>query len=626
MRDVYVALALCALAGCASAREDGDAGPPDARTGDDAAPDAEPDAAIADAMPIDGTVEARSFTDDAAGEFVAAATGETAVEAWGAVAPVAYYTGGLLARGSDTDRFTDGATATWAQVQGYAATGRAAIAWKSSVLWANGTPAGLGLTSPDDLTEWLQGEIWLEAGSWTFSLLADDHGFVEIAAPGTTAFTRVLSANWSTAGTGVFTASAAGWYPFRVAVAEQGGNAEYTLQFQGPGVAMQPIPRERFRARVDDVGGLVEAAFDDARGAGDFQLTIDGAGPGFTNWGEGNPADLGVTASDTFSVRWTGQFRVDVAGAYVFRYATDDGQRLWIDGIKRLDTWSQGAMTANNLTGAIDLAAGWHDLVIEATEQTASAAAWLTVEAGPDLVGQALPVARLRPVEGRADRIAPGVNHTDVTIPAQGTATAAVAVTAPAGALVTAVDVSFTATHASRGEVTVKLRAPSGTETTLVDYTGTASGSWSDWYTTTNLNGLIAAGTWTLVFEDATSGNAGTILDVAVTPHYAGGEPPIPLSSWFESSVRDLGAGVTSIDGVTWTERLPAGSDIAVRVRTCAAPTGCGAAPWSDAMTTPGATPAIGPARYLQYRVELTSDGDHAPALDSLRVDYHVVN
>jgi hypothetical protein len=31
----------------------------------------------------------------------------------------------------------------------------------------------------------------------------------------------------------------------------------------------------------------------------------------------------------------------------------------------------------------------------------------------------------------------------------------------------------------------------------------------------------------------------------------------------------------------------------------------------------------VTPARWLQYRVELSSDGDHIAALDAIRVDYH---
>ena len=222
MRDVHVATALAVLAGCASAGVDGDGSVPDSAGGHDAAPDGTPD----DAAPIDAaipdavTLSERTFTDDTAVDFAASATSEATVEAWGAIAPVAYYTGGLLQRGSDSGTFTDPSATTWATVQGYPATGKSAITWLSAASWAADTPPSVGLTSGDTFSEWFEGEIWLEAGAWTFSLLVDDHGFVEVAAPGTASFTRVLNANWSTAGTGTFTAEAAGWHPFRYAIAE----------------------------------------------------------------------------------------------------------------------------------------------------------------------------------------------------------------------------------------------------------------------------------------------------------------------------------------------------------------------------------------------------------------------
>jgi len=605
MREVFVAAAIV-IAGCASVGD---------QPGDDGGDGVGPDAINSNA----------SLTDDSAADFAAAAMGETMVEPWGAVAPAAYYTGGLVVRGSDTGEFLDAATATWDQVQAFPATGTTAITWTSSVNWGTGTPPTLGLTSSNDLTAWAEGEIWLEAGTWTFSLVADDHGFVELARPATTAFTRVASANWPDPATGTFTAAVSGWYPLRFAVTEVSGGAGYTLAFQGPGVAsLQPIPRDRFRARVDALAGMVEAGFDDNRCTGEVATTIDAVAPANVDWGAGSPTDLALTDSESFSTRWTGQLRIDVAGSYTFRYSTDDCQRLWIDGVKRLDTFPTCSGTALNVTGAIDLAAGWHDLVIEQSDFGGNARALLTVDSGPELAGRALPVDRLRPAEGRADRVAPGVNHTDVTIPTKGTATSSVAVTAPAGALVTGVDVSLTATHTYRTDLRAYLRAPDGTEVLLRDYSleTNLNGQWSDAFTTTGVNGIAAAGTWTVVVYDVQDQDGGTILDAAITPHYAGGAPPIPETSWFESTVHDLGDGVRSIDAVTWTERAAPGASIAVRVRTCALPPGCLSAPWSDPVTTSGGTPSVGPGRYLQYRIELTTDGDHAPAVDSIRVDY----
>jgi len=625
MREALVT-ALAVIAGCAAANSQPDGGgdgPPDAPAADAAPPgDADsPDAAIPDAALVDASLEARSFTDDAAGDFVAAALDGTTVEGWGAVAPVAYYTGGLVQRGSDSGYFTDGPTATWTQIDGFAPTGKTSIMWHSQASWGADTPPSVGLTDGDTWSQWFEGEIWLEVGSWTFSLLVDDHGFVEIAEPGSTVYARVASTNWNVEGSGVYNAASTGWHPFRYAIAEQGGSAETTLRFSGPGVAVQPIPRHRFRARADQLSGLLQVGFDDSRGVGDVDTTIDTVGPGNTSWNTGNPGDLGMTASDAFSVRWAGQFRVDVGGTYTFRYVSDDGQRLWIDGIKVLDSW--GDTVVDQVTGALSLAPGWHDLVIDHSEWVGGASAVLTVETGPELAGQVLPVARLRPVEARSERITPGVNHGDVAIPDQSSVTSSVVVTAPPSATVTSVDLQVQFSHTYKGDMTFTLQAPGGQQVQVADFTGDPDdGPWTERFVVTGLNGTLAGGTWTLIAADLAAADTGTLLDFAVTPHFSGGDPPIPTTSSFESSVRDLGAGVLSIDTLTWAERLPAGSDIAVSVRTCAQPDECATAAWSPAVTTPGGAPVIGAAPYLQYKVDFTSDGDRAPALEWLRVDY----
>lgn len=615
------------LCACATADVTGDGGA--GVDGPPASPDADPgapDAASPDAMVFDAQIAMRSFTVDTEADFAGGTMTDATVEPWGALAPIAYYTGGLVQRASDTQFFTDGTTATWAEVMGYTPTGKTAISWLTSANWAQDTPPSVGLTSGEDWTQWYEGEIWLAAGAWSFAMLVDDHGFVEIAPPGSTTFQRVVSANWATESTGAFTATADGWYPFRYAIVDQAVDAQLQLRFTGPGVALQPIPRDRFRARTDQLTGLVEAGFDDSRGVGDVDTTIDTVGPGNTDWNVGNPGDLGMTASDTFSVRWTGQFRVDVGGTFTFRYVTDDGQRLWIDGTKLIDAWTD--TTNDNTTGGISLAAGWHDVVIEQSENGGGAAAFLTIASGPELVGQPLPVARLRPVEGRADRLAAGVNRADLTLPDLVTSTETVAIAAPSNAIVASVDVAFQFTHTYKGDMTFSLRAPNGQQVQIVDFVGAGNGTYTERYTVSGWTATPANGTWTFVAQDAATGDTGTLLDVEITPHYTGGDPPIPATAVYESAVRDLLAGggmaVTAIDTISWAERVPSGADVAIRVRTCATIPACATATYSAPLTASPGTPVVPAGRYLQYRVDFTSNGDRAPALESLTLAYRV--
>jgi subtilisin-like proprotein convertase family protein len=616
-----------ALAGCASAQtgESPDASRVDAAARPDAAhPDATPpDATPTDAMTIDATIEGRSFTDDAAGDFAGGVQNDVAIASFGALTPAAYYTGGWYELASDTGTFTDPASTTWATVAAFPQTGKAAISWWSGADWASTTPPSVGLTASDNWTELYQGDVYLEAGAWTFYLLVDDHGFVEIAPSGTTTYQRVVNASWSTEGSGAFTAPTTGWYPFRMAISNGGGASQFALKASGPTIGKSALSRHRMRARVEGEVGLVEAGFDDSHAVGDVETTIDKVTPGNTNWGTGNPGDLGMTAADTFSVRWAGQFRVDVGGAFVFQYQTDDGQRLWIDGTQYLSTWGDTTVTAT--TPSINLAPGFHDIVIDETENGGSAAAFLTVQSGPELAGAAIPLSRLRPIEARSERLAPGSQHTDVAIPDVTTVSAIAAVDGPIGATVTSVDVTYDLTHTHWSDLVITLIAPDGKQSVLFDHGTNFNGEQVQRATIAGtLLGAQVDGPWTLQVQDTVGADSGTLLDFAVTPHFAGGQPPIATTSSYESTVRDLGANVVSIGAIDWTERVPSGTDVAVRVRTCAASSDCASAAWSDPVTTPGGVPTVAPGEFVQYRVDFTSDGDHTPVLDAITLGYRV--
>ncbi len=594
-------------------------GAPDDGTAIDARVDAPGDGS-ADAMPT-----AAMWRDDSAAEFGAGTVSNAFVEAYGAISPAAYYTGGLLWRGANADSMGAGPAATWTQVNGFAQTGRSAITLSTAQNFFAETPPSVGLTDADTFTMLYEGEILLDAGTTTFEMLADDHGFVEIApAPGG-AFARVTSCDWPTAASGTFVAPATGWYPIRYAASEDTGEFLVQLRAMGPGLpSLAPIPRHRLRARVSGVTGMFMSGFDDGHLLGDVDHTIDQVTPTNTNWNAGNPGDLGMTAADDFSVRWSGQFRVDVGGTYQFRYVTDDGQRLWVNNQKVLDAWDD--TTHDQTAGGLALAPGWHDLVVEQTERGGGAIASLSIATGPELTGQTLPLDRLRPVEGRGERFESAVDRTDRAIADLGQTDAAVVIAAPAGATVTAVDVSYSFTHTYWGDLEIRLIAPDGTAVLLRDNVGGAStGTELQRLFRLDLNGRPVNGTWILRVNDTQSTDVGTLLDFQVTPHHAAGEPPIAATSAYDSAVRDLGAGVNAITRVSWIERLPAGADIGVRLRTCDVAGDCAAQPWSAAITdAAGGVPAVTPRRFAQYRIELTSNGDRPPALDQITVEYNL--
>ena len=73
------------------------------------------------------------------------------------------------------------------------------------------------------------------------------------------------------------------------------------------------------------------------------------------NWGDPGGPDPAV-GDDNFSVRWTGEIEVAFSEAYTFYTNSADGVRLWVDGQKLVDNWTDHGNTENS--GRIDLAAG----------------------------------------------------------------------------------------------------------------------------------------------------------------------------------------------------------------------------------------------------------------------------
>jgi hypothetical protein len=105
----------------------------------------------------------------------------------------------------------------------------------------------------------------------------------------------------------------------------------------------------------------------------------DGAGFLDFNWGTGSPGSSCGMGADNFSVRWTRTINFD-NGNYQFTVTADDGVRLWIDGVLRLDKWfDQGPTT---YTVPISLSAGNHTVRMEYYENGGGAVAKLSWQVG----------------------------------------------------------------------------------------------------------------------------------------------------------------------------------------------------------------------------------------------------
>jgi glucose/arabinose dehydrogenase len=94
------------------------------------------------------------------------------------------------------------------------------------------------------------------------------------------------------------------------------------------------------------------------------------AGPLDRNWGTGGPGLVGV---DNFTGRWTGSFPFS-AGSRRFTATSDDGIRVWLDGVLIIDRWgSKGTSTATRT-----VTAGVHTVRVDYIERTGLASARVT--------------------------------------------------------------------------------------------------------------------------------------------------------------------------------------------------------------------------------------------------------
>ncbi len=585
----------------------------------DAPIDAPPIDAPIDAPPIDAPIDApgpltRTLVIDTAADFGQGPPTlfEAYIDPAGRVAPKAYYQAGLCAGGSNNRLFTDGNTADGTVLP---ATFRTGLARFTDLNLADNTvPTGVGITDPTDWTYWMVGEIFLTQGSRTLSMLADDAGFVEIGQIGTpTAFVKVMGGNRQDGErSATYNAIATGWYGVRYAVSQANGPIELYLKVDG-----QPVPRWNTRCRADQLAGLAQLAADEGRGGKVSGATIDATnGVVNVNWGFNSPTDLGLTGNDTWSTRWSGQIRIDVAGTFTFRLDTNDGQRMWIDGVKVTDAFDDAAH--NITTAPIALTAGWHDLVVEHHDNVQGAVARLLVQTGPELVGLAIPPSRFRPAEARSERVDDRSRSTTIMIPSAETFTFDV----PAGATVTGVDVGYRVQMANplplsvtltKGAVTATLRMPNSLST--VDRINTAA-----------FNGQDPSGVWTLNYLSS-GGQTGLGLGAWITVHYAdpARKGPIAETAALTTQVRDLLEGaatgtVTSVGPLRFTALPAPGAVHLTYLRTCATPLTC-TGPWAGPYAS-GAMPGVAPQRYVQFLFAISTDTDRDTYLDRVELEY----
>jgi glucose/arabinose dehydrogenase len=211
--------------------------------------------------------------------------------------------------------------------------------------------------------------------------------------------------NWTdhapTENSGTINLTAGQRYDVKMEFYENAGGAVARLLWSATGLAKQVIPQ----ARLFPAGstppppppppptgtGLSAVYYDNLDFTG---TTVSRVDPTVNfDWGTGSPAS-GIDIN-TFSVRWTGKIQAKVTGTHTFYTMSDDGVRLWINGVLVVDNWTDHPPTENS--GTLNLTAGQQvDIRMEFYENAGGAMAQLRWSA-PGLPKEVVPTSQLIP-------------------------------------------------------------------------------------------------------------------------------------------------------------------------------------------------------------------------------------
>jgi PA14 domain len=343
------------------------------------------------------------------------------------------------------------------------------------------------------------------------------------------------------------------------------------------------------------------------------------------------PFDLGPVPTQ-YTARFMGQLRIDQDGMYTLAAttgSTDDTTELFIDG--HLVAQANGFAPTFPSAATLPLTAGWHGIVVEldgsqegplgnADPHVVTLATTIS-----DVSGAAVPIAadHLRPAAmsgyfslafsrntALADTNTNG-GVTDVVVPTT-------VPTQPPGSVIDSALYGYFFQRATPSDYTIALDM-FGTVTTIAPMPFQLT--YGD-ETEAGKPVPTTSGAWTYTFTDTVSGSAQSgpsAFGVVVLTSHGGPQMPFAPMWTYTSGPRALGDGVTGWGPLTVTGAL-AGATLAVSIRAAATADALANAQWVDVAN--GAVPLLPPSPFIEYRLEVTSDGWAFPTIDKVRLDY----
>lgn len=225
----------------------------------------------------------------------------------------------------------------------------------------NGASPGGSVPATNFSARWTRRQ-WFAAGTWEFVTGSDDG--IRVFVNGS-----LVVEDWQTQ---PFTARNASG---QVTLAE-GFHTVVVEYYQGPGVS-----RVELEWSLLDLSACGDATTETWLGAYYSNRTLSGA-PTLCrkdatvdfDWGLGSPGSS--IPSDRFSVRWVRVVDFPTSGTYRFTAGSDDGVRIYVDGVRVIDFWTDRAYDIS--TADVVLQAGRRTVVYEFYENGGYARATLT--------------------------------------------------------------------------------------------------------------------------------------------------------------------------------------------------------------------------------------------------------
>ncbi|GJQ47880.1 MAG: hypothetical protein HKUEN01_02660 [Candidatus Kuenenia stuttgartiensis] len=232
--------------------------------------------------------------------------------------------------------------------------------------WGSGSPSSsCGINSDDFSVRWTR-TVSFDANTYRFTVTCDD-GF-RLYIDGISKLEK-----WIDQGSTEYTVDvslSSGDHTIKLEYYEAGGGAVAKLSWEkvSSNSCTATVSSDRWKGEYynnKDLSGSPVMTRDDGSG----NLNFD--------WGSGSPSSSCGINSDDFSVRWTRTVSFD-ANTYRFKVTCDDGFRLYIDGISKLEKWIDQGST--EYTVDVSLSSGNYTIKMEYYEADGGAVAKLSWE------------------------------------------------------------------------------------------------------------------------------------------------------------------------------------------------------------------------------------------------------